>query len=135
MLKIHIKQNTYYYLMNKKILLLKIQMIWMIFIKILSSTIWRKNTRYRLHLMIWLMTCSAIKRLNPIVTELFINGRTLNIFIAFTTQSVFAVPRNTRLSSTHYLINFKQTRASTNWKLSFIRYFRDFRDFISLYKQ
>ena len=50
------------------------------------------------------MTCLAIKRLNPIVTELFINGRTLNISIAFTTQSDFAVPRNIRSSSTHYLI-------------------------------
>ena len=32
------------------------------------------------------------KNLNPIVTELFIRARKLNISIAFTTQSYFAVP-------------------------------------------
>ena len=44
------------------------------------------------------------KNLNPIVTELFIRGRKLNISLAFITQSYFAVPKNIRLNSTHYLI-------------------------------
>ena len=34
------------------------------------------------------------KKLNPIVTELFIRGRKLNIYLAFITQSDFAVPKN-----------------------------------------
>ena len=46
------------------------------------------------------------KKLNPIVTELFIrfSGRKLNIFLVFITQCYFAVPKNIRLNSTHYFI-------------------------------
>ena len=40
------------------------------------------------------------KKLNPIVTELFIRGRKLNIYLVFITQSYFAVPKNIRLNST-----------------------------------
>ena len=42
------------------------------------------------------------KKLNPIVTGLFIRGRKLSIFLVFMTQSYFAIPSNTRLNSTHY---------------------------------
>ena len=44
------------------------------------------------------------KKLNPIVTELFIRGRKLNISIVFITQSYFKVPKDARLSSTHFFI-------------------------------
>ena len=44
------------------------------------------------------------KRLNPIVTELFIRGRKLNITIAFITQSYFKVPKDVRLNSTIFFI-------------------------------
>ena len=44
------------------------------------------------------------KKLNPIVTELFIRGRKLNISFIFITQSYFAVPKNIRLNSTHYFV-------------------------------
>ena len=44
------------------------------------------------------------KKLNPIVTELFIIDRKLNISLVFITQSYFAVPRDIRLNSTHYFI-------------------------------
>ena len=44
------------------------------------------------------------KKLNPIVTELFIIGRKQNISLAFITQSCFAVSTNIRLSSTHCFI-------------------------------
>ena len=44
------------------------------------------------------------KKLNPIVTELFIRGRKLNISLVFITQSYFAVPKNIRLHSEHYFI-------------------------------
>ena len=37
------------------------------------------------------------KKLNPIVTELFIRGKKLNISIAFITQFYFDVPKNIRL--------------------------------------
>ena len=37
-------------------------------------------------------------KLNPIVTELFIRGRKLNISIVFITQSCFKVPKDVRLN-------------------------------------
>ena len=43
------------------------------------------------------------KKLNPVVTELFIRGRKLNISIVFITQSCFKVPKDVRLNSTHFL--------------------------------
>ena len=44
------------------------------------------------------------KKRNPMVTELFIRGRKLNISFDFTTQSYFAVPKNIRINSTHYFV-------------------------------
>ena len=43
-------------------------------------------------------------KLNPIVTELLIRGRKLNISIVFITQSYFKVPKDVRLNSTHFFI-------------------------------
>ena len=42
------------------------------------------------------------KKLNPVVTELFIRGRKLNISLVFITQSYFKVPKDVRLNSTHF---------------------------------
>ena len=44
------------------------------------------------------------KKLNPIVTELFIRGRKHNISIVFITRSCFKVPKDVRLNSTHFFI-------------------------------
>ena len=44
------------------------------------------------------------KKLNPVVTELFIRGRKLNISIIFITQSYFKVPKEVRLNTTHFFI-------------------------------
>ena len=44
------------------------------------------------------------KKLDPIVTELFIRGRKFNISIVFITQSYFKVPKDVRLNSTHFFI-------------------------------
>ena len=44
------------------------------------------------------------KKVNPIVTELFIRGRKLKIYLVFITQSYFAVSKNIRLDSTHHFI-------------------------------
>ena len=43
-------------------------------------------------------------KLNPVVTELFIRGRKLNISIVFIMQSYFKVPKDVRLNSTHFFI-------------------------------
>ena len=85
-------------------LLLNTQMIWRIFIKVLKDTIQIKNENYWLHLMIWLLICLAIKKVNPIVTELFIRGRKLNNSLVFITKSYFLVPKTTRPNSTHYFV-------------------------------
>ena len=42
------------------------------------------------------------KKLNSVVTELFIRGRKLNISIFFVTQSYFSVLKPVRLNSTPY---------------------------------
>ena len=44
------------------------------------------------------------KKLNPIVTEVFIRGRNLNTYFVFIIQSYFAVPKNIILNSTHYFV-------------------------------
>ena len=44
------------------------------------------------------------KKLNSIVTDLFIRGRKPNNSLVFITQSYFTVPKNMRLNSTHYFV-------------------------------
>ena len=44
------------------------------------------------------------KKFDPIVTELFIRGTNVSVFLAFISQSYFALPKNTRLNSTHSFI-------------------------------
>ena len=44
------------------------------------------------------------KKLNSIVTELFIRGRKLNISLVFITQSYFKVPKDVRLNTSHFFI-------------------------------
>ena len=44
------------------------------------------------------------KKLNPVVTELFIRGRKFNSSLVFITQSYIKVPKDVRLNSTHFFI-------------------------------
>ena len=75
------------------------------------------------------------KKFNPIVTELFIRGRKLNISLVFITQSYFAVPKNIRLNSTHYFVmkipNKRELQQIAFNHSSDI----DFQDFMNLYKK
>ena len=75
------------------------------------------------------------KKLNPIVTELFIRRRNLNISLAFITQSYFAVPKNIRLNSTHYFVmkipNKRELQQIACNHSSEI----DFQDLMNLYKK
>ena len=74
------------------------------------------------------------KKLNPIVTELYIRGRKLNISLVFITQSYFAVPINIRLNSRHYFVmkvpNKRELRQISFNHSSDI----DFQYFMNLYK-
>ena len=65
-------------------------MIWIIFIKILFDDM--------------IADMLSNKKVDPIVTELFIRGKKLSIPLVFITQSYFAVPKNIRLNSTHYFV-------------------------------
>ena len=72
------------------------------------------------------------KKLNPIVTELIIRGRKLNISLVFITQFYFAVPRNIRLNSTDYFV----MKIPSKRKLRQIAFnhssYTDFQDFMKL---
>ena len=75
------------------------------------------------------------KKLNPIVTELFIRGRKHNISIAFITQSYFKVPKDVRLNSTHFFImkisnktELQQTALNHSSDI-------DFKDFMKIFKK
>ena len=75
------------------------------------------------------------KKLNPIVSELFIRGRKLNISIVFITQSYFKVPKDVRLGSTHFFImkipNKRELQQIALNHSSDI----DFKDFMKIYKK
>ena len=75
------------------------------------------------------------KKLNPIVTELFIRGRKLNISLVFIRQSCFAAPKNIRLNSTHYFV----MKIPNKRELQQIAFNHssdlDFEDFMDLYKK
>ena len=45
------------------------------------------------------------KKLNSIVTELFIRGRKLNISLVFITQSYFKVPKDVTLNTAHFFMS------------------------------
>ena len=74
-------------------------------------------------------------KLNPIVTELFIRGRKLNISIIFITQSYFKVPKDVRLNSTHFFImkipNKRELQQIALNHSSDI----DFKDFMNIYNK
>ena len=53
-------------------------------------------------MMISLLLCLTLKKLQLIVISIFTRCRKLNIFLRFITQSCFAVPKDIRLHSTHY---------------------------------
>ena len=58
------------------------------------------------------------KKLNPIVTELFIRGRKQHLFLL---QSYFAVPKNSVLKSMHYFI-MKTPNKQELQQITLIRY-------------
>ena len=75
------------------------------------------------------------KKLNPVVTELFIRGRKLNISIVFITQSYFKVLKDVGLNSTQFFImkipNKRELQQIALNHSSDI----DFKDFIRIYKK
>ena len=75
------------------------------------------------------------KNLNPVVTELFIRARKLNISIVFITQSYFKVPKDVRLNSAHFsIIKISSKRELQQIALNHTSDI-DFKDFIKIYKK
>ena len=74
-------------------------------------------------------------KLNPIVTELFIRGRKLNISIAFITQSYFKVPKDVRLNSTHFFILKIPNKRELQQIALNHSYDIGFKDFMKIYKK
>ena len=72
--------------------------------KILEITIQYKKRKILIVFDDMIADMISNNKLNPIVTELFIRGRKLNISIVFITQSYFKVPKDVRLNSTHFFI-------------------------------
>ena len=74
------------------------------------------------------------EKLSPVVTEVVISGRNLNISIVFITQSYFIVPKVIRGNSTNYFI----MKIPNKQELQQVGFNHssdiDFRDFINLYK-
>ena len=54
------------------------------------------------------------KKLNPMVTEIFLRGRYLDISLVFIIQFYFSVLKNIKLNSTYYFIMKFQTNKSFN---------------------
>ena len=75
------------------------------------------------------------KKLNSIVTELFIRGRKPNISLVFITQSYFKVTKDVRLNTTHFFVmkisNKRELQQIAMSHSSDI----DFKDFIKIYKK
>ena len=75
------------------------------------------------------------KKLNPILTKLFIRGRKLNIYLVFIIQSYFAIPKNIRLNSTQYFV----MKIPSKRKLQQVVFNHssdvDFQNFMNLYKK
>ena len=73
------------------------------------------------------------KKLNPVITELFIRGRKLNVSFVFITQSYFKVQKDVRLNSTHFFI----MKIPNKGELQQIAHSSDidFKDFMKIYKK
>ena len=76
-----------------------------------------------------------IKKLNPVVTELFIRDRKLNISVVFITQSYFKVPKDVRLNSTHFFIMKIPNKRELQQIALNHSFDINFKDFIKNYKK
>ena len=73
------------------------------------------------------------KKLNPVVTEFFIRGKKLSISFVFITQSIFKVPKEVRLNSTHsFIMKTPNKREIEQTTLNNSRDI-DFKHFIKIY--
>ena len=89
-------------------------MILIIFIKALKNT---TQLKYKILIIGYDMIANMLinKKLNPVVTELFIRGRKLNISLVFITISFCSAKKYwTKFYALFYYENSKQMTTSTN---------------------
>ena len=77
----------------------------------------------------------SYKKLNPVVVELFVKERKLNIYLVFIMQSYYNVPKNIKLNFTYNFVKkitkiheLQQTELNQSSDI-------DFRDFMNFYKK
>ena len=75
------------------------------------------------------------KKLNPVVTELLIRGRKLNISLVFITHSYFKVPKDVRLDTSHFFIMEVSNKRELQQIASNHSSDIDYKDFINVYKK
>ena len=75
------------------------------------------------------------KKLNPVVTELFIRGRKPNISIIFINQSYFKVPKDVRLNSIYFFIMKIPSKRELQQIALNHSSDTDFKDFMKIYKK
>ena len=112
-----------------------IDMICIMFLKILIIIILTKKIKYFYVFDDMIANMINNRKLNSIVTELFIRGRKLNISLVFITKSYFKVSKDVRLNTTHFFImkipNKKELQQiSTNHSSDV-----NTKDFINIYKK
>ena len=73
------------------------------------------------------------KKINPIVTELFIRGRKFNISTVFIIQSYFKVPKDVRLNATHFFVMKIQNKRELQQIALNHSSDIDFKDFMKIY--
>ena len=75
------------------------------------------------------------KKWGPIIAELFLRGKKLNIFLFSLSQSYFKVPKTIRLNATDYFIMKIPNKRELQQVPSNHSSDTDFKDFIKLYKK
>ena len=105
------------------------------FTKVLMNTIQVKKCKILIVFDDMIADMINNKKLNSVVTKLFISGRKLNISLVFITQSYFKLPKDVRLNSTHFFI--MKTPYERELRQIALNHSSDidFNDFIKIYKK
>ena len=76
----------------------------MMFMRLLMITIQSEKEKIKFVFDDIIADIMTSKKFQAIIKELFIRCRKLNISLMFITESYFSVPKDVRLSTTHYFI-------------------------------
>ena len=115
--------------------LLCVQIRWMMFMKILIITTQIEIKEVLTVSDDMVANIMTNKKFQPIIKELFIRCRKLNISLVFIMQSYFSVPKDVRLNSTHYLImKINNKRELQNIAINHSADI-DYHDFLKIYRE